>query len=139
MAAVSVLLGSIKNASLPQHGDTFLCGQGLVHCQNVTQPCTDQYWEQTESLKHMVRTPETWLTLLKDITDHFVFHVPPVVAPIPTLRVSHPHPSNLWADTRKELQMQKELAKPITTLHSIVNASVTQFPDPRLIQYDCGE
>lgn len=35
--------------------------------------------------------------------------------------------------------LQQELSSRCALLHPIASAMVTQFPDPRLIQYDCGE
>jgi hypothetical protein len=35
--------------------------------------------------------------------------------------------------------LQQELSSHSAVLHPIASAMVTQFPDPRLIQYDCGE
>jgi E1A-binding protein p400 len=35
--------------------------------------------------------------------------------------------------------LQQELSSCCALLHPIASAMVTQFPDPRLIQYDCGE
>ena len=35
--------------------------------------------------------------------------------------------------------LQQELSSRSALLHPIASAMVTQFPDPRLIQYDCGE
>ncbi|KAB7496302.1 Helicase domino [Armadillidium nasatum] len=136
MEAVSVLLGPIKDAAL---NEASFNGQGMVHCQNAPVTSIDQYWLQTECLSNLVKTPEKYLEELRDITDRFVFCVPAVVAPTPSIRVSHPHPSILWENTCKEFILKQELAKPLSPLHPIVNASVTQFPDPRLIQYDCGK
>ncbi|RXG53817.1 Helicase domino [Armadillidium vulgare] len=136
MEAVSVLLGPIKDAAL---NEASFNGQGMVHCQNAPVTSIDQYWLQTECLSNLVKTPEKYLEELRDITDRYVFCVPAVVAPTPVIRVSHPHPSILWENTCKEFILKQELAKPLSPLHPIVNASVTQFPDPRLIQYDCGK
>lgn len=87
----------------------------------------------------MVNTPVTYLQKLKDMTDRYVFCIPSVVAPYPQMRMSHPQPSKLWMDERMKVVMKNGLGPRMSPLHHIMNASVTQFPDPRLIQYDCGK
>ncbi|XP_068211112.1 helicase domino-like isoform X2 [Palaemon carinicauda] len=133
--AVTVIgnIGGIANCS----GN--FCGQGIVNCLHATSPNPRAYWAQTDMLHQVVYTPEKCLKYLKDITDRFIFVVPSVLAPPIVLRVCHPPPSKLWQEVRQRLIMKKELAPYITPLHHILNASVTQFPDPRLIQYDCGK
>jgi E1A-binding protein p400 len=53
--------------------------------------------------------------------------------------VSHPPPSKFWELKRSQAMLQQELSSRCALLHPIASAMVTQFPDPRLIQYDCGE
>ncbi|XP_066970320.1 helicase domino isoform X4 [Macrobrachium rosenbergii] len=114
-------------------------GQGLVHCLHATSPNPRAFWIQTDVLHQVVYTPEKYLKELKDITDRFIFVVPAVLAPPIVLRICHPPPSKLWQEERQQLMLKKEIAPYLTPLHHIMNASVTQFPDPRLIQYDCGK
>ncbi|KAK4302059.1 hypothetical protein Pmani_025841 [Petrolisthes manimaculis] len=56
-----------------------------------------------------------------------------------SMRMSHPPPSKLWYDNRRKIVLKDHLSPLLGPLHHIMNASVTQFPDPRLIQYDCGK
>ncbi|XP_064088825.1 helicase domino-like [Macrobrachium nipponense] len=114
-------------------------GQGLVHCLHGTSPNPRAFWIQTDILHQVVYTPEKYLKDLKDITDRFIFVVPSVLSPPIVLRICHPPPSKLWQEERQQLMLKKEIAPYLTPLHHIMNASVTQFPDPRLIQYDCGK
>lgn len=69
----------------------------------------------------------------------FVLCVPAVSAPQPRFHVSHPPPSKFWGLKRTQAMLQQELSSRSALLHPIASAMVTQFPDPRLIQYDCGE
>lgn len=69
----------------------------------------------------------------------FVVYVPAVRAPMPKFHVSHPPPHKLWANQRLELELQHELSPKMALLHPVASAMSTQFPDPRLIQYDCGK
>lgn len=57
----------------------------------------------------------------------------------PEIRVWHPPPSEYWARKEEQRLIQHLFSKPATPLHHIASAMVTQFPDPRLIQYDCGK
>jgi len=69
----------------------------------------------------------------------FVVYVPAVRAPIPRFHVSHPPPYKLEADRRLRTEFQKQLSPKLAPFHSILSLMLTQFPDPRLIQYDCGK
>lgn len=69
----------------------------------------------------------------------FVIWVPPVAAPLPVLHVSHPPPSVLWREQRMLSTLQHEVSPRCALLHPVARSMVTQFPDPRLIQYDCGK
>ena len=65
--------------------------------------------------------------------------VPAVTSPQPKFHVSHPAPSKLLATQQRELLLENVLKPKVRLLHPIVSAMSTQFPDPRLIQYDCGK
>lgn len=65
--------------------------------------------------------------------------MPAVRAIEPEMQVWHPSPSQYWGQKADKLIVQKIFSKPATPLHHIASAMVTQFPDPRLIQYDCGK
>lgn len=69
----------------------------------------------------------------------FIFVMPPVEAPPPSLHACHPPP---WLAPRQaafQEQLACELWPRARPLHRIVCNMRTQFPDLRLIQYDCGE
>uniref|UniRef100_A0A182TWR5 Helicase C-terminal domain-containing protein n=1 Tax=Anopheles melas TaxID=34690 RepID=A0A182TWR5_9DIPT len=76
---------------------------------------------------------------LRATISNFVLFVPAVCAPTPYLQVSHPHPSKLNAEQQWEATMAEQIQPAIQLLHPIISAMSTQFPDPRLIQYDCGK
>ncbi|KAK2097888.1 hypothetical protein P7K49_023339 [Saguinus oedipus] len=65
--------------------------------------------------------------------------MPPVEAPPPSLHACHPPP---WLAPRQAAfheQLASELWPRARPLHRIVCNMRTQFPDLRLIQYDCGK
>jgi len=133
--AVNVV-GSLNGLS-NRHGSWK--GQGLIQCLYAISENPCQYWEQTTALHSLVKTPEGHLKDLKGLTDRFVFCVPPVLAPSIQMRIFHPPPTKLWAEQRREMVTRHLLDRPMAPLHHIINAAITQFPDPRLIQYDCGK
>ena len=69
----------------------------------------------------------------------FVFAVPPVRAPRITMHVSHPPPSYVTSERRLHEALQHEVAPKAVGLHTITSRMAVQFPEARLIQYDCGK
>uniref|UniRef100_A0A182QDT2 Helicase domino n=1 Tax=Anopheles farauti TaxID=69004 RepID=A0A182QDT2_9DIPT len=91
------------------------------------------------SLAEAIKTIDQRADELRATISNFVLFVPAVCAPTPFLQVSHPHPSKLNAEQRWETTMTEQIRPAIQLLHPIISAMSTQFPDPRLIQYDCGK
>lgn len=69
----------------------------------------------------------------------FIFVMPPVEAPPPSLHACHPPPWMAPHQAAFQEQLASELWPRARPLHRIVCNMRTQFPDLRLIQYDCGE
>lgn len=69
----------------------------------------------------------------------FVVYVPAVVAREPRLHCSHPPPWKLWRERVRDENVRQELRSKSGCLHRVASNMMTQFPDPRLIQYDCGK
>lgn len=69
----------------------------------------------------------------------YVVYVPAVRAPVPRFHVSHPPPHKLWGEHRLWTELQRQLSPKLSLFHPISSLMLTQFPDPRLIQYDCGK
>lgn len=76
---------------------------------------------------------------MSPVFSNFVIYVPAVSAPLPALHVSHANPSRRAAEERSVVRLEAEMGARMRVLHPIVSAMNTQFPDPRLIQYDCGK
>uniref|UniRef100_A0A2M4A008 Putative chromatin remodeling complex wstf-iswi small subunit n=1 Tax=Anopheles triannulatus TaxID=58253 RepID=A0A2M4A008_9DIPT len=91
------------------------------------------------SLSAAIKTIDERAEELRSTISNFVIFVPAVCAPTPCLLVSHPHPSRLNAEREWEETMAEQIQPAIKLLHPIISAMSTQFPDPRLIQYDCGK
>lgn len=107
--------------------------KGYIHCKNVMS--NNENWSLNACIKSITqRTDE-----LQSIFNNFVLFVPPVSAPMSWLHLSHPHPSKLNKERTREHVFSTELSPKMALLHPIISAMSTQFPDPRLIQYDCGK
>ncbi|XP_049823552.1 helicase domino isoform X3 [Aethina tumida] len=115
--------------------DTWVSGR--VHCLNTL--FGDSKSDTTHCLSDMLKTPEQRIEQLKDVSDRFIFYVPAVRSTEPELQVWHPPPSKYWGQKENLRLIQRVFSKPATPLHHIASAMITQFPDPRLIQYDCGK
>uniref|UniRef100_A0A286XPV8 Snf2 related CREBBP activator protein n=1 Tax=Cavia porcellus TaxID=10141 RepID=A0A286XPV8_CAVPO len=106
------------------------------HCPGPSHPT---FWTYTEAAQRAVLLPQQRLDQLSDIIERFIFVMPPVEAPPPSLHACHPPP---WLAPRQaafQEQLACELWPRARPLHRIVCNMRTQFPDLRLIQYDCGK
>ncbi|XP_044515602.1 helicase SRCAP [Gracilinanus agilis] len=105
----------------------------------VPGPSHPAFWTFTEAAHQAVLFPQQRLDQLAEIIERFIFVMPPVEAPAPSLHACHPPP---WLAPRhaafKE-HLACELWPRARPLHRIVCNMRTQFPDLRLIQYDCGK
>ncbi|KAJ8964537.1 hypothetical protein NQ314_004832 [Rhamnusium bicolor] len=120
---------------VPNKINTWVGGQ--IHCLNAL--FNKNIEETTSCLKEMLYKPERRIEQLKNVSDRFIFYVPAVKSSEPELQVWHPPPSKYWGQKEEKHLIQRLFSKPATSLHHIASAMVTQFPDPRLIQYDCGK
>nr|CAI5848376.1 unnamed protein product [Callosobruchus analis] len=110
---------------------------GYVRCLNTLYGMHTE--EQTDCLKDVLYNPERRIEQLKYVCDRFIFFVPAVKAPEAEMRVWHPSPSKYWGQQEQKQLIRSLFSKMATPLHPIASAMITQFPDPRLIQYDCGK
>ncbi|GFS95916.1 helicase domino [Nephila pilipes] len=116
-------------------------GRGYVNCLN-TIPAKENpalYWDHTETLSNIIKTPEYRVTELSGIINRFVFVVPAVMTPPMELHISHPVPCRLSEERMNVERMNDYFAPVCAFLHPIVNNMKIQFPELRLIEYDCGK
>lgn len=97
------------------------------------------FWTYTEAARRAVLFPQQRLEQLSEIIERFIFVMPPVEAPPPSLHACHPPPWLAPHQAAFQEQLACELWPRARPLHRIVCNMRTQFPDLRLIQYDCGE
>ncbi|GFT29328.1 helicase domino [Trichonephila clavipes] len=116
-------------------------GRGYVNCLNAIPAKNNPalYWDHTSMLSDIIKTPEDRVTELTDIINRFVFVIPAVTAPPMELHISHPAPWRLNEERMNVERMNDYLAPACAFLHPIVSSMKTQFPELRLIQYDCGK
>ncbi|XP_068100227.1 helicase SRCAP isoform X2 [Hyperolius riggenbachi] len=94
---------------------------------------------QTDVFRSCIFTPERHLEQLRPIIERFIIAMPPVEAPQISLHTSHPPPSMLLQESLFRETLSRELTPRTRCLHRIISNMRTQFPDLRLIQYDCGK
>ena len=119
----------------------FSIGQGYFHCRNkqINQSNSRNYFCYTNHLMNMIKSPEEVVSELDDVLKKFVFCVPPVSASSMKMHVPHPLPSEKLVQELQEQQAKEAFSETQDILHTIVNNTRTQFPETRLIQYDCGK
>ncbi|CAH2308297.1 helicase SRCAP isoform X1 [Pelobates cultripes] len=134
------------------------CGLTPVYGTEVIQFCTlsdkatiawpnscpfasnlQDYWLQTNAFKNCIFTPQQRLEQLGPLIERFIFAMPPVEAPPINMHTSHPPPSLLLQESLFKETLSRDLRPHTRCLHRIVSNMRTQFPDLRLIQYDCGK
>ncbi|GFQ69699.1 helicase domino [Trichonephila clavata] len=115
--------------------------RGYVNCLNAIPARNNPalYWDHTSMLSDIIKTPEDRVTELTDIINRFVFVIPAVTAPPVELHISHPAPWRLNDERMNVESMNDYLAPSCAFLHPIVSSMKTQFPELRLIEYDCGK
>ncbi|XP_012218897.2 helicase domino isoform X2 [Linepithema humile] len=115
--------------------------EGWVHCATAKENARTrkEFFSRTEALAEAIQSTEQIVEELKEVFERFVIHVPAVRAPIPRFHVSHPPPHKLWGERRLRTELQRQLSPKLALYHPITSNMLTQFPDPRLIQYDCGK
>ncbi|XP_075034816.1 uncharacterized protein LOC142097116 isoform X2 [Mixophyes fleayi] len=93
----------------------------------------------TNTLSRITFTPQQRLEQLHPLIERFIFAMPPVEAPQISLHTSHPPPSVILQESVFKETLSRELTPHSRCLHRIIANMRTQFPDLRLIQYDCGK
>ncbi|XP_039991417.1 helicase SRCAP [Xiphias gladius] len=97
------------------------------------------YWFQSHAVREAIHSIEERLQLLTDIVDRFTFVIPPVEAPPISMHCCHPPPSLSHKQAVFSSMLSTQVAPLTRSLHRIQCNMRTQFPDLRLIQYDCGK
>ncbi|XP_021179481.2 helicase SRCAP [Fundulus heteroclitus] len=112
---------------------------GHSSCLLAQQRDEEDYWRQSPALREAIHGPDKRVELLSHIIDRFVFVIPPVEAPLISMHCCHPPPSLSHKQAVFSSTLSAQVAPLTRSLHHIHCNMRTQFPDLRLIQYDCGK
>ncbi|XP_058840254.1 helicase domino [Topomyia yanbarensis] len=122
-----------------------ICGESFTDVSSVpitsigSYYCAEALQNPSWSLSFAIKTIQQRTENFRSLLNNFVIYVPAVCAPAPSLHISHPHPSRYNEERETDEEIQLTLKSTLRMLHPIISAMSTQFPDPRLIQYDCGK
>ncbi|XP_038075148.1 helicase SRCAP-like isoform X2 [Patiria miniata] len=135
---------SILNSPNPAGKDRpYASCTGMFHCREVHGLPFPHGYEarlsQTDTLRKVIRTPEDILVELKEIIKRFVMVVPLATSPPISMHTYHPAPSAANQHRLLRETLRRELTPTTACLHPIQTGMKFQFPELRLIQYDCGK
>ncbi|XP_078134613.1 uncharacterized protein srcap isoform X2 [Sander vitreus] len=97
------------------------------------------FWLQSHAVREAIHSIDDRLELLNDLIDRFTFAIPPVEAPPISMHCCHPPPSVSHKQAVFSTLLSTQVTPLTRSLHRIQCYMRTQFPDLRLIQYDCGK
>ncbi|XP_074476457.1 uncharacterized protein srcap isoform X3 [Sebastes fasciatus] len=97
------------------------------------------YWFQSRAVRKAIHSMDDRLELLNEMIDRFTFAIPPVEAPPISMHCCHPPPSLSHQQAVFSSLLSTQVTPLTRSLHRIQCYMRTQFPDLRLIQYDCGK
>ena len=119
----------------------FNVGAGHYHCKLKSSFITDasSFLDYTGALCNLIKTPFELLDDLDPILKRFVIVVPPVVSSKISFHVSHPEPSQKTRDEAFAALANINFSPAFACLHEVLTSMKAQFPELRLIQYDCGK
>lgn len=96
-------------------------------------------WRFTSAFIDMIATSEEAVSNLIHSVLPSIIYIPSVATPPIQCRIFKPLPSRYHQLQASQLEMKNMLKDNFEVLHPILTRMATQFPDPRLIQYDCGK
>lgn len=91
------------------------------------------------NLANLLKSSSQRSSEMNTLLDKFVFLTPPAATSRIQLHVSHPCSSKAESERQFEKRLEKELVPRTHLLHRVRSNMSTQFPELRLIQYDCGK
>uniref|UniRef100_A0AAX7V2E4 Snf2-related CREBBP activator protein n=1 Tax=Astatotilapia calliptera TaxID=8154 RepID=A0AAX7V2E4_ASTCA len=124
-------------AALNPQGEWGRSGQSS--CLYAQQQNEHDYWFHSHAVREAIHSIEGRLELLSDIIDRYTFAIPPVEAPPISMHCCHPPPSLNHKQAVFSSMLSAEVTPLTRSLHHVQSYMRTQFPDLRLIQYDCGK
>jgi E1A-binding protein p400 len=90
-------------------------------------------------LKEVIKTPADRLRERKNLTDRFLLYVYPVVSQSVLLKTSHDIPWREMRMKRLQTELRTQCHPKFNILGPMEAHARLQFPETRLVQYDCGK
>ena len=120
-----------------------ICRLGWEECSSVLQSLLLTYERRTltqkEVLKRCILQSLHWRIGQAIFICRFIITVPPVTAPSITLHTFLPTPAHLSHNLVLTDRIARYLAPRSSIFHCTSTSMSLQFPETRLIQYDCGK
>lgn len=132
---------SLVCSSSRGNSSLFNSGKGYFHClhnQKQNRRTKDHFF-YSNSLSNILKTPQDLIDEYSEILKRYVFLVPKVSTPIIQMHTSHPAPHKVMQKNNFLQDLHQNLSPRCDLLHPIISNMRTQFPELRLIQYDCGK
>ncbi|XP_039480990.1 helicase domino isoform X1 [Drosophila santomea] len=140
-----------RTDATPIYGED--CRGAIQRCMQVTRSLKRSTWQTRGyancctamshrngwSLNHLLKSFEERCADLKPLFANYVIYVPSVCAPRIRRYVQNLSSTHWQYEREIEHTVEQALRPKLALLHPITSAMTTQFPDPRLIQYDCGK
>ncbi|XP_067632561.1 helicase domino isoform X1 [Eurosta solidaginis] len=104
-----------------------------------TNCCTAMIRRDSWTLSKILKSYEKRVDELRQTFNNYVIYVPPAMAPRIRFYVQHLTSGRLQRERVIERTVTQYVSPKLALLHPVISAMTTQFPDPRLIQYDCGK
>ena len=127
--------------SIPSGSSVFNVGNGYLNCRlaPLSHQYNRDYWKLTNTLTNLIKTPERTVEDLKEVLNRFLCIVPRVMCPPIQFHASHLPPSKRSEIENLSSEMSHHLSNALNVLQIPLSQSRLQFPELRLIQYDCGK
>ena len=140
---VSTINSSLQfiTKSIPSGSSVFNVGNGYLNCRlaSHSEQQKKDFWKSTNSLNRLIRTPETTVENLKEVLNRFLCIVPRVMSPPIQFHASHIPPSKRTEVENLSSSLSHNLSDAFDVLQTPISQNRLQFPELRLIQYDCGK
>ncbi|CAG2161571.1 unnamed protein product [Oppiella nova] len=127
--------------TVPFGSNVFNIGNGYLH--TLLAPNTSEhrkhFWKFTDALSDLIKTPDKIVEDLKEMLTRFICIVPRVMSAPIRLHASHMPPSKKAHIEALSSRLSRHLLDRLDVLQIPYSQMRTQFPELRLIQYDCGK
>ncbi|CAK8680541.1 unnamed protein product [Clavelina lepadiformis] len=120
---------------------TYLPSNTISFLQSITTmfPTTSEKLMYPAVFENAVKSPLQRLKHLIFVLDRFIFVIPKVATSSVECEVAHPTPWRYYSLSSSLHHLRTWLSHELSPLHRITRKTRVQFPETRLIEYDCGK